>query len=94
MTEPMCVLESTQINATTTDGSVSTCLTASMGTGGGYVPMIVIAIHEASGQDVTLMEDVAYSLVVGGGKPGQGYPCVITEIDDEETNNPHREEVL
>lgn len=39
--------------------------------------MKTIAIHEARGQDVTLQCEIAYSLVTGGGKPGQGYPCVI-----------------
>lgn len=43
---------------------------------------IVIAIHEADGQDITMQDDVAYSLVTGGGKPGQGYPCVMV-IEDE-----------
>lgn len=26
---------------------------------------------------MTMMDETAYALVVGGGKPGQGYPCVI-----------------
>lgn len=56
-----------------------------MGTGGGNVP-IVIAIHEADGQDITMQDDVAYSLVTGGGKPGQGYPCVMV-IEDEMHRN-------
>ena len=46
------------------------------------LPMKAIAIHEASGQDITYSE-VAFSLVVGGGKPGQGYPCVLVEVEDD-----------
>lgn len=42
---------------------------------------MVMAIHEADGQDVTMQEEIAYSLVAGGGKPGQGYPCIMV-VDD------------
>ena len=44
MSEPI-ILESTQNHATVTDNGICPTLTASMGTGGGYVPMIV-EIHE------------------------------------------------
>lgn len=54
------------------------------GNWGGNVP-IVIAIHEADGQDITMQDDVAYSLVTGSGKPGQGYPCVMVIKDDEKS---------
>ena len=37
----------------------------------------VLAIHEASGQDVTFQDGIAFALVSGGGKPGQGYPCIL-----------------
>lgn len=53
--------------------------------------MKTLAIHEADGQDVTMQNEVAYSLTTGGGKPGQGYPCVMI-ID--ETDNTDREEIL
>ncbi len=36
------------------------------------------------------LSDVAYTLTVGGGKPGQSYPCVLIiekEDDDEHQNN-------
>lgn len=57
--------------------------------------MIILAIHEASGQDITFQDDVAYSLVVGGGKPGQGYPCVLIVMENKnESNDTDREEVL
>lgn len=36
-----------------------------------------MAIHEADGQDVTMQKEVAYALATGGGKPGQGYPCIL-----------------
>lgn len=49
--------------------------------------MIVLAIHDAGGKDVTFSE-VAYSLVTGGGKPGQGYPCVV--IAKEKQDDLHR----
>ena len=39
--------------------------------------MMTYAIHEASGQDTTLQEEIAYALNEGGGKPGQGYPLVL-----------------
>lgn len=48
---------------------------------GGQMPIIVLAIHEASGQDITFSEQ-AFSLVTGGGKPGQGYPCILIEVKD------------
>ena len=38
----------------------------------------IISMHEASGQDITFQHDLAYSLTSGGGgKPGQGYPCIV-----------------
>lgn len=47
-----------------------------------YNKMQVYAIHEADGQDVTMMLETAYALS-GGGKPGQGYPCVMIEDKNE-----------
>lgn len=32
----------------------------------------ILAIHEASGQDITWQNDIAYSLVTGGGQTGTG----------------------
>lgn len=60
-------------------------LSARMGTGGNNVPLI-LAIHEADGQDVTMMEETAHALTTSGGKPGQGYPCILMVKDDEDTN--------
>lgn len=73
------------------DDGICQSLTSRMGTGGGNVP-IVLAIHEADGQNVTLMKDTAYALVTGGGKPGQGYPCVL--IVNGEADNTDREKIL
>lgn len=53
--------------------------------------MKVLAIHEADGQDVTMQNEVAYALVTSGGKPGQGYPCVMIVY---ETDNTDRKEVF
>lgn len=69
MTEPI-VLESNQNHATITDNGICPTLSASMGLGGGYVPM-VLAIHEASGQDITVLDETAYALVVGGASQGK-----------------------
>lgn len=63
------------------DDEVCQTLNTRMGTGGNNVPL-VLAIHEADGQDVTMQEDVGYALVTGGGKPGQGYPCVLVTYED------------
>ena len=47
----------------------------------------VKAVHENVSYEVHL-SDVAYPLTVGGGKPGQSYPCVlIIERDDDEHQN-------
>jgi len=53
--------------------------------GGDSKPM-VLAIHKASGQDVTVQNEKAYALVTSGGKPGQGYPCVMI-TNDERTDS-------
>lgn len=46
---------------------------------------ICYSVHEADGQNVTMQEEIAYALVTSGGKPGQGYPCVLI-IDDSSKN--------
>ena len=80
------------------DGICQT-LNQRMGTGGGNVPLI-LSIHEADGQNATMMEEVAYALVTGGGKPGQGYPCVMVIYETEgninrqmESDMPRRSDV-
>lgn len=47
------------------EDGVCQSLTTRMGTGGGNVPLI-LAIHEAEGQRVTMQEETAYALVGGG----------------------------
>ena len=37
--------------------------------------MKVYAIHEASGQDITYLDDCAYNLVTGGGNPVKVIPA-------------------
>lgn len=54
--------------------------------------MTTIAIHEADSQRVTLQTEIAYSLVTGGGKPGQGYPCVLLVYG--KSDNANRKAVL
>lgn len=48
--------------------------------------MKTLAIHEADAQDVTMQSETAYALVTGGGKPGQGYPCVMVIYETDNTN--------
>lgn len=43
------LLESNQNHATITSNGICTTLPASMGLGGGYVPMVVVTVHETSG---------------------------------------------
>lgn len=61
----------------------------------GVTPAVVsvLAIHEATGQDTTFQRDVAYSLVTGGGMPGQGRPCVLI-IGEKEDDNSNRKTIL
>ena len=44
-TEPI-LLESNQNHATITDNGICTTLSASMGLGGGYIPMVVVKANE------------------------------------------------
>ena len=69
---------------TVTDDETCQTLNTRMGTDGGNVPL-VLAIHEADGQDVTVQEEIAYALASGGGKPGQGYNAVLITESSEET---------
>ena len=51
----------------------------------------ILAVHEASGQDITFQEEVAYALASGGGKPGQCYPCILIINDEDIRNSDERE---
>ena len=49
---------------------------------------MTIWIVQESGSDLTIKQsDAAYTLVYGGGKPGQCYPCVLIEYEDERTDS-------
>ena len=41
-----------------------------------------LAVHENQRGDVHVDAEIAYQLTTGGGKPGQGYPCVMQLITD------------
>ena len=85
-TEPI-VLESNQNHATITDSGICTTLPASMGMGGGYVPMIVVyGVTTKGNGDAFINEQTHTSLTNGGGQAGQGYPCVLVVKEDEDTN--------
>lgn len=45
----------------------------------GHEP-IVLSIAENQQACVTLHEEKANCISVGGGKPGQGYPCILVKI--------------
>lgn len=74
----------------TVTGDVSKTLN-SIRSDSNHVPC-VLSIHEASGQDITFQDNIAYSIVTGGGKPGQGFPCVLIAYD--ETDNTNRKKIL
>jgi len=38
---------------------------------------LTYAIHENGSQEVRLQPEKTYPLTVGGGKPGQSYPCIL-----------------
>lgn len=59
------------------DGTMPT-VTASYGTGGNNVPIVVKSVTENGDGDV-FCSDTASTLTTGGGKPGQGYPCICFE---------------
>ena len=46
--EQIILLESNQNHATITSNGICTTLPASIGLGGGYVPMVVVTVHETS----------------------------------------------
>lgn len=91
MSEPI-VLESNQNHATITDSGICPTLSASMGMGGGYVPMIVVyGVTTKGNGDAFINEQTHTSLSIGGGQAGQGYPYVLVVKDDKDID---REKVL
>ena len=80
MREPI-VLESNQNHATITDSGICPTLPASMGMGGGYVPMIAISIDS---YNQTASVEIAEPLRSAEG--GDTKPKVLVIKDDENTN--------
>jgi hypothetical protein len=50
---------------------------------GGHPP-IVLSVAENQQACVTLREEKINALSAGGGKPGQGYPCVLVRDERED----------
>lgn len=46
-------------------------------------PAVVYGVHEGSGGECNINEEVCNCMTTGGGKPGQGYPCVLIEGADK-----------
>lgn len=83
MREPI-VLESNQNHATITDNGICPTLPASMGMGGGYVPMIVIVRRFS---DVRIYEtETAPTIEMGSGSGGNNLPMILQTKDNENTN--------
>ena len=78
MSEPI-VLESNQNHATITDSGICPTLPASMGMGGGYVPMIAISIDS---YNQTASTEVAEPLRSAEG--GDTKPKVLVIKDDDD----------
>ena len=88
MKQPI-VLESNQNHATITDSGICPTLPASMGMGGGYVPMIVMVRRFS---DVRIYEtETAPTIEMGSGSGGNNLPMILQTKDDKNTN---REKIL
>jgi DNA (cytosine-5)-methyltransferase 1 len=68
-------------------------LRAGNGNEGGGVPFIPVAVSENQRAECLLTE-YAHDLTTGGGKPGQGYPAVLTEAYPLTMRGRHGEPVL
>ena len=82
MIEPI-VLESNQNHATITNTGICPTLSAGMGMGGGWIPMVVIGI-DVYNQCTT--GDVSKSLS-SAATDADHIPCVMIEVGNEETDN-------
>lgn len=79
MKQPI-VLESNQNHATITDSGICPTLSASMGMGGGYVPMIVMVRRFS---DVRIYEtETAPTIEMGSGSGGNNLPMIVEEYED------------
>lgn len=50
-------------------------------------PAVAYGVWQNGNDEVGIMEDKTCTLTTGGGKPGQGYPCVLVEDKSELTDN-------
>ena len=84
MNEPI-VLESNHVHATITANGICPTLSASMGLGGGYVPMVcAYGVVTKGNGECFITKERHTALSIGGGQAGQGYPCVLIKDEDEE----------
>lgn len=78
MKQPI-VLESNQNHATITDNGICPTLPASMGMGGGYIPMIVMVRRFS---DVRIYEtETSPTIEQGSGGGGNNLPMIVMSID-------------
>ena len=75
MKEPI-VLESSQNHATITDTGICPCLSASMGIGGGYVPMIVM--QRRFSNIMVSDTEISPTIEAGGGQGGNNLPMIVS----------------
>lgn len=84
MKQPI-VLESNQNHATITDSGICPTLSASMGMGGGYVPMIVMVRRFS---DVRIYDtEISPTLEQGAGGGGNNLPMIVDVKDEAEDSN-------
>ena len=77
-TAKVIVLESNQNHATARDTEVCTTLPASMGEGGGYVPMIVVNRRFA---DIRVQDtEISTTLEGGSGDGGNNLPMIVEAV--------------
>ena len=80
-------MESNQNHATITDSGICPTLSASMGMGGGYVPMIVM---QRRFSDVRIAEtEVCFTLESGAGDGGNNLPMIL-EIHENDSDTRSR----
>ena len=84
-TAKVIVLESNQNHAAVRDTEVCTTLPAAMGEGGGYVPMVCLALdNHPNDSRVTIREDnIVQSLTSRCGTGGNNVPMVLINNDKE-----------
>ena len=75
MYKSLVQLQSNQNNAMIDNGATAFTLVASMGEGGGYVPMIAYSVNENQRGHVYLNPDTAFPVTSGGGSRGRVTPA-------------------